>query len=140
LHGAPHDSVPPEAALKMPAGFTAAYHKGAVHFAWESAGHPGGHYRIACGTRPGVYERSYPATGRSLRISEFIPGRPFARNQHYYAHIEAIAADGEKSLPSEEISFRIQPQAELQYPGIPLELKIKVLWSNVRAMIKDYLL
>ena len=131
---------PPAAVPEKPTGFAAAYHGGNVHFFWDTAGDPAGHYRIYCGTRPGHYEQIYPATGHSLDVSRFTHDRPFLRDRRYYARIEAVSADGKKSGPSEEISFSIRPASGAQYPRIPLDLKIRVLWANVRALIDDFLL
>jgi hypothetical protein len=137
LKAAAPDRRPPPLPPKKPMGFAAAYQNGAVHFFWDCANEPGGLYRIYCGTRPGHYERIYAATGNSLKTKEFLQGQPFGREKRYYARIEAVAAKGHESTSSEEISFQIHPPADLQYPRIPLGLKIRALWSNVLALIDD---
>jgi hypothetical protein len=141
LHsGTTPTGIPPKKPLKAPTGFAAAFQNGAVYFYWDTADDTRAHYRIHCGTRPGRYERIYPATSHGLRVTEFAPGRPFAAHRRYYARIEAISANGRKSVPTGEISFKIQPAADLRQPHIPLELKFRVLWSSVRALLHNILL
>lgn len=129
--------IPPKAPLKVPTGFAATYKHGAVHFYWDTAEDSRAHYRIHCGTRPGQYDRIYPVTGHRLRITEFAPETPFGTGQRYYARIEAISANGRKSMPTDEISFVTRPTADLCKPHIPLALEIRVLWSSVKALIRD---
>ena len=137
---APTDWNLPPQLLKKPTGFGAAYRNGAVHFFWESAGGPDSHFRVYCGTKPGMYQRVCPASGNSLQTNEFIQGHPFIDGRRYYARIAAVSADGQRSQASEEFSFRIQETTDLDYPAIPMRLKFKVLWTNVKALIDDLLL
>jgi hypothetical protein len=140
LHADDTADIPPEAPLKAPAGFAATCKDGTVHFYWDTAEETRAHYRIHCGTRSGRYERIYPATGRRLRVTEFAPGQPFDAGRRYYARIEAICANGRRSVPTGEISFTIHPSTGPDKPHIPLGLQVRVLWSNVRALIHDILL
>jgi hypothetical protein len=132
--------IPQKKPLNTPTGFGASFHDGAVYFFWDTADDTRSHYRIYCGNRPGQYERIFPATGHGLRVTEFAPGRPFAAHRRYYARIEAISANGRKSVPTGEISFKNQPAADLRRPRIPLGLEFRVLWSSVRALLHDILL
>jgi hypothetical protein len=140
LHTDIPTDIPPKAPLKAPTGFAATYKDGAVHFYWDTTYDTRAHYRIHCGIQPGRYERIYPAIGHRLRVNEFAPGQPFAAGRRYYARIEAISANGRKSMPTEEISFITRPTAVLGKPHIPLGLEVRVLWSSVLALIHDILL
>jgi hypothetical protein len=140
LHTNDPMGIPPKEPLKAPAGFTATYKDGSVHFYWDAAGDTRAHYRIHCGTRSGRYERIYPATGHRLALTEYAPGRPFDAGRRYYARIVTISANGRKSMPAGEISFTIRPATVPGKPHIPLGLEVRVLWSSVRALIHDILI
>jgi hypothetical protein len=136
----PADLPPRREPLKTPTGFTAAYHDGTVFFSWESVNDPWAHYRIHCGTQPGQYERVYPATGTGLNIKEFKPGFGFQKQLDYFARIESISAKGATSGLSEEIHFRVESASDKEQPKIPLKLELKIVWTNLRALIAGIVL
>jgi hypothetical protein len=127
--------VPPvNEPLEAPSGLVATYYNGAVYFSWD-ASDEGAHFRIHCGAQPGRYQRTYPATGNSLKATDFIAGQSFAHQQRYYARIETVSADGRTSSWSEEISFTTRPRNHDPLPTIPLDLKIRILWANLGALL-----
>ena len=64
----------------------------------------------------------------------------FVKSPQPRGRIETASADGQNSLPEQATGLKTHAPADLHYPRLPLNLKIRVLWSNVRAMIDDFLL
>ena len=134
---APPRSAPRPAPLQPPTGFVAAYRDGAVQFNWDTGLKTDGHYRVYCGTRPGYYQKVFTATGSFLRIRDFTALAPFSGRRKFYASVQAVSAENHTSALSREIRFQIEPDDAVSKTDIPLSLKLKVLWSNLRALLKD---
>lgn len=133
IASAPLPSPSPE----MPRGFVASYQDGAVQFSWDSDLGTDGHYRILCGTEPGVYDMVYPAVGNTLRVTRYAEDLPFAAGRQYYAVIESVTGSGRVSCRSPEIRFTILPPME-KTTEVPLKLELKVLWACLYAWLSSF--
>lgn len=121
--------------LDAPQGLVATDEQERVRFNWDPYHLPDTHYRIHCGTRPGHYEQVYPATGSTVTVAHYRNGRPFVEGETYYAYIEAVGGNGQRSRPSSEIRFTPGSQEVGDRQEPPLALELKVLWANLRALL-----
>jgi hypothetical protein len=134
--GSGHTSVPAAPAELPPGGFVALPYDGGVVFHWETGGRPDTTYRLRCGAMAGTEERTFTTDGNSLFVQREALG-PSAG--FYTATLEALDPASGAIRRTPEIRFRLSAPAASTYE-IPLDFKAKVLWANVSAWIRRYLL
>jgi hypothetical protein len=72
-----------------------------------------------------------------------VPQPQLGKPAHFAAARHADAMDfsrnpGGSPAIRHRLYFSMRETEPLKYPDIPLHLKMKVLWSNVRALIEDF--
>lgn len=131
-----HPPAPAAPADLPPAGFLALPHEGGVVFHWETGGRTDTTYRLRCRAMTGTEERVFTTDRPSLYVQR---GALERSDGFYIASVEALDPDSGTIRRTPEIRFRLSAPVASAYE-IPLDFKAKVLWANLSAWIRRYLL